>query len=73
MKSSRKTSAEFANPNRAQYEIQVGHNRKWFIKLINLHNKKTVLAGETYYSKFNAQRAAKRMARNNNFAYRELA
>lgn len=73
MKTSREKSAEFASPNRAQYEIQVGHNRKWFIKLINLHNGKVVLEGETYYSKFNAQRAAKRMARNNKFAYKELA
>lgn len=73
MKSTRTTSAEFANPSRAQYEIQVGHNRKWFIKLINLHNGKTVLTGETYYSKFNAKRAAKRMARNNKFAYKEIA
>lgn len=73
MRNARKISDKFTSPAKAQYEVQVGHSRKWFIRLINLHNSKTVFEGQTYASRWNARRAGMKMARNNNFSYKEIA
>lgn len=51
-------------------EIQLDKQKKWFYRLIS-KNKQTVLVSETYYSKWNAKRAAKKMASINGFKYTE--
>lgn len=53
-------------------EIQLVHEKRWFYRLVTLSNGKTLMHSETYYSKWNARRAAKKVAKINNFQYIEV-
>lgn len=53
-------------------EIQLAKGKKWFYRLVALKNNKTLMTSETYYSKWNARRAAKKVAELNGFQYIEV-
>lgn len=53
------------------YTVELVKERKWFVRLV-ASNGKTVLVTETYYSRFNARRSAKRLAKMFGVEYEEV-
>lgn len=52
-------------------QIQLVKENKWYIRLVS-PNGQIVMVSESYYSKWNAKRAAKKLARANQFEYIEV-
>ncbi len=52
-------------------EVHLAKSRRWYYKIISSQNGQTLLTSQTYFSKFNARRAAKRFADHNQLNYME--
>jgi len=52
-------------------EIHLVKESKWFYKLVSAGNHKTIMVSETFYSKWNAKRAARKVAKANLIPFKE--
>lgn len=43
------------------YEVQVKKRKYWYVKVVSVNNGQTLLTSETYFSKWNAKRAARKL------------
>lgn len=59
--------------DRSNLKLEVVKEKKWFLRLTNTLNGKTILVSETYFSKWNAKRAARKLAAINGFQYEDPA
>lgn len=54
------------------YKVELHKNRMWFFRIVAINGGQTILTSETYSTKWNAKRQAKKIARVNNFEYLEV-
>jgi uncharacterized protein YegP (UPF0339 family) len=52
--------------------IELRHKKQWYFAVVGA-NGETMLVSETYFSKWNARRQAKKLALANNIKYKERA
>lgn len=56
----------------SKYELQLVKDKHWYLRLVSKQNNETLMVSETYYTKFNAKRAAAKLLKSNSFGYLEV-
>ena len=54
------------------YKIQVTKGKKWFYRIVNTNNGQTLMVSQDYYTRWNARRAGRKVALENNIQYEEV-